>query len=67
VEREHGQLDLLVNSSWAGKFMSEWSRRLRNLSDLFWQETMATIQNFWLTSVDAARLMSRQHSGLILA
>ena len=66
VESEHGRLDLLVNSAWAADCMAEWSRRFWDLSAGLWQETLATIQTYWLTSVHAARLMSRQRSGLIL-
>jgi len=66
IESEHGRLDLLVNSAWAANFMSEWSRRFWNLSPGLWTDTIATLQTYWLTSVHAARMMSRQRSGLIL-
>jgi NAD(P)-dependent dehydrogenase (short-subunit alcohol dehydrogenase family) len=66
VEREHGRLDLLVNSAWGGDCMKEWGRRFWDLSEGLWVETFATLQSYWLTSVHAARLMARQKSGLIL-
>src|SRR5262249_51380531 len=66
VGHDQGRLDLLVNSCWAGDFMSEWSRPYWELSANLYPATAATIATYWYTSVYAARLMAKQRAGLIL-
>jgi NAD(P)-dependent dehydrogenase (short-subunit alcohol dehydrogenase family) len=66
VEKEQGRVDLLANSAWGANFMPEWSRRFWDLSRDIWRETLEAISACWLTSVGAARLMTRQGHGLIV-
>ena len=66
VDEEHGRLDVMANSAWAGNVMEEWSQRFWNLSPGLYRETAATIAVCWWTSVYAARIMARQKHGLIV-
>lgn len=66
IEREHGRLDVLANSAWGPKVIPEWSRSFWKLSDWLWPETLNTIGVCWLTSVYAARLMTKAKRGLIV-
>ncbi|MBZ5592760.1 MAG: SDR family NAD(P)-dependent oxidoreductase [Acidobacteriia bacterium] len=66
VEKEHGRLDVLANSAWGANFMPEWSKPPWNLSAAIWRETMETMSVAWLTSAHAARIMTKQRSGLII-
>ena len=72
IKAEQGQLDLLVNSAWAGyeglhdgsdfplgqKF---WQRRLT-----YWDDNLFGVRSAYTASVLAARVMVEQHSGLIV-
>ncbi|MCU1237321.1 MAG: short chain dehydrogenase [Candidatus Solibacter sp.] len=66
IEAEQGRLDLLVNSAWSLDCMPVWSERFWDLSPELWMQSLASLQTYWLTSSYAARIMSRQRSGLIL-
>jgi NAD(P)-dependent dehydrogenase (short-subunit alcohol dehydrogenase family) len=66
IEKEQGRLDVVACSAWAANVMPEWSRPFWKLSDCLWDETIATLNACWLTSVYAARLMQRQRQGLII-
>jgi len=66
VEKDHGRLDLLANSAWSANFMAVWHKRLWDLSPAIWRETMETMSVYWLTSVHAARIMTKQRRGLII-
>jgi NAD(P)-dependent dehydrogenase (short-subunit alcohol dehydrogenase family) len=66
VEEEQGRLDLMVDSAWGANFMPEWSKPFWELSAGIWQDTSATIDAAWLTSVHAARIMVKQRSGIIV-
>jgi NAD(P)-dependent dehydrogenase (short-subunit alcohol dehydrogenase family) len=66
VEKDHGRLDLLANSAWAANFMAVWHKRFWNLGPAIWRETMETVSVYWLTSAHAARIMTKQRSGLIV-
>jgi NAD(P)-dependent dehydrogenase (short-subunit alcohol dehydrogenase family) len=66
VEKDHGRLDVLANSAWAANFMPVWSKKFWDLGLDIWRETLDTVGVCWLTSVHAARLMTRQQSGLIV-
>ncbi|MBV8807326.1 MAG: SDR family NAD(P)-dependent oxidoreductase [Acidobacteriaceae bacterium] len=65
IEREHGRLDVLANSAWGPNVMAEWSKPFWELSQPMWPETLSTIGVCWLTSVYAARLMTKARRGLI--
>ncbi|MCA0458196.1 MAG: SDR family NAD(P)-dependent oxidoreductase [Chloroflexi bacterium] len=71
VEDEQGRLDILVNAAWAGyeglHTMSDfpfnqyfWERRLS-----YWDDNLFAVRAAFLSSVFAARIMSKQGSGLI--
>ncbi len=66
VERDHGRLDLLANSAWGPNVMPVWSRKFWELDVNLWRETLETVSVCWLTSVHAARLMSKRQTGLIV-
>ena len=66
VEKDHGRLDLLASSAWSANFMAVWHRRFWDLGSAIWRETMDTMSVYWLTSVHAARIMTKQRSGLIV-
>ena len=65
-EKEHGCLDVLVNSAWSANFMPVWSKRFWELTSGVWRETLETVSICCLTSVCAARLMTSQRRGLII-
>ncbi len=46
--------------------MAVWHKRLWDLSPAIWRETMETMSVYWLTSVHAARIMTKQRGGLII-
>ena len=71
VEAEQGRLDILVNAAWAGyeglHTMSDfpfnqyfWERRLS-----YWDDNLFAVRAAFMSSVFAARIMSKQGSGLI--
>lgn len=66
VEKDHGRLDVLANSAWGVDFMSLWSKKFWELDLDIWRGTLDTVSVGWLTSVHAARLMTRKKSGLIV-
>jgi NAD(P)-dependent dehydrogenase (short-subunit alcohol dehydrogenase family) len=66
VEREHGRLDLLANSAWAGNLVDSWHKRFWDLESRLWRETAGSVDACWWTSVYAARIMRRQKYGLIV-
>jgi NAD(P)-dependent dehydrogenase (short-subunit alcohol dehydrogenase family) len=59
IEQECGRLDVLANAAWGPNVMAEWSRPFWKLSPSLWPETLETIGVCWLTSVYAARLMTK--------
>lgn len=65
IEEEQGRLDVVANSAWAPDVMAEWTRPFWKLSSGLWPETLQTISVCWLTSVYAARLMTKAKRGLI--
>jgi NAD(P)-dependent dehydrogenase (short-subunit alcohol dehydrogenase family) len=66
VEQEQGRLDLMADSAWGANFIPEWSKPLWELSPGIWRDTVGTINAAWLTSMHAARIMVKQHHGLII-
>jgi dehydrogenase/reductase SDR family member 1 len=71
VQSEQGRLDILVNSAWAGyeglhdgsDFPMEqpfWERRLS-----YWEDNLFGVRAAYIASVFAARIMTKQQSGLI--
>lgn len=71
VKQEHGRLDILVNSAWAGyegihdgsDFPIEqpfWGRRLS-----YWDDNLFGLRSSYIASALAARIMVEQHQGLI--
>lgn len=66
VAGEHGRLDLMVDSAWGANAVAEWSTPFWDLSSGIWREASATINAAWLTSVHAARIMTKQRSGIII-
>jgi NAD(P)-dependent dehydrogenase (short-subunit alcohol dehydrogenase family) len=66
VEQEHGRLDILTNSAWAANFIAVWSKKYWDLGSEIWQETVQTIETYWLTTVYASKIMAKQRSGLIV-
>jgi NAD(P)-dependent dehydrogenase (short-subunit alcohol dehydrogenase family) len=66
VEKDHGRLDVVANSAWAANFMPVWSKKFWDLGIDIWRETLETVSVCWLTSVYAAKAMTRQGSGLIV-
>ena len=71
VRAEHGRLDILACAVWGGneRFVDPiWKQPFWNLPPELWQDFMgAGPQAFWLAAQEAARLMSQQGSGLIVA
>jgi NAD(P)-dependent dehydrogenase (short-subunit alcohol dehydrogenase family) len=65
VEEDQGRLDLMADSAW-GPTVAEWSNPFWELSAGIWRDTVVTINAAWLTSVYAARIMVKQHGGLII-
>jgi NAD(P)-dependent dehydrogenase (short-subunit alcohol dehydrogenase family) len=65
IEEEHGRLDVLANSAWGPNVMAEWSKPFWELSSEMWPETLQTIGVCWLTSVYAAKIMTKAKRGLI--
>lgn len=65
IEQEHGGLHVLANAAWGPNVMAEWSKSFWKLSPSLWPETLQTIGVCWLTSVYAARLMTKAKRGLI--
>jgi NAD(P)-dependent dehydrogenase (short-subunit alcohol dehydrogenase family) len=65
IEHEHGKLDVLANSAWGPNVMAEWSRPPWDLTPALWYDTLQTISVCWLTSIYAAKLMTRVKHGLI--
>lgn len=66
IEEEQGGLHVLANSAWGPNVMAEWSRPFWELSQPLWPETLRTIGVCWLTSVYAAKLMTKAKRGLIV-
>jgi NAD(P)-dependent dehydrogenase (short-subunit alcohol dehydrogenase family) len=66
VQKDHGRLDLLANSAWSANFMAVWSKPFWELGPAIWRETMDTMSVYWLTSVHAARIMTKHRRGLII-
>lgn len=66
AEKDHGRLDLLANSAWSANYMAVWHKRFWDLGPAIWRETMETMRVYWLTSVHAARIMTKQDGGLIV-
>lgn len=66
VEAEQGHLDILAHSAWGVNFMPVWSKPFWELSPEIWRETLQTVNAYWLTSVYAARIMTKQRRGLIV-
>ena len=66
IAEEQGRLDLMVDSAWGVDAMAEWSKKFWELSPGIWRDTVSTLNAAWFTSVQAARLMAKQGSGLIV-
>ena len=71
VRTEHGRLDILACAVWGGneRFVDPvWKQPFWKLPAEFWDDFMgAGPQAFWLAARESLRLMSQQHSGLVLA
>lgn len=71
VQAEQGRLDILACAVWGGneRFVDPvWKQQFWNLPAELWDDFMgAGPQAFWIAARDAARLMSQQRSGLIVA
>jgi NAD(P)-dependent dehydrogenase (short-subunit alcohol dehydrogenase family) len=71
VHAEQRRLDILACAVWGGneRFMDPiWKQPFWNLPAGFWDDFMgAGPQAFWLAAREAARLMSEQSAGLIVA
>ena len=71
VQAEQGHVDILVCAVWGGneRFIDPiWKQPFWNLPAEFWDDFMgAGPQAFWIAAREAARLMSAQGSGLIVA
>jgi NAD(P)-dependent dehydrogenase (short-subunit alcohol dehydrogenase family) len=71
VHAEHGRLDILACAVWGGNehFVDPiWKQPFWKLPAEFWDDFMgAGPRAFWIVAREAARLMSEQHSGLIVA
>ncbi len=71
VQAQQGRLDILACAVWGGneRFVDPiWKQPFWNLPAEFWDDFMgAGPQAFWLAAREAARLMSQQRSGLIVA
>ncbi len=66
IKKDHGHLDVLANSVWGPNCMPVWSKKFWELSPDLWRDTIETMSASWLTSVHAARLMAKNHGGLIV-
>jgi len=66
VRKEQGRLDILAHSAWTADILPAWGKPFWELSPELWRETLATLSTYWLTSVYAARVMTKQRSGLIV-
>lgn len=66
IAKEHGRLDVLANAAWGPEVIPEWSKPFWELSDHLWPETLSTIGACWLSSVHAARVMTKARRGLII-
>jgi NAD(P)-dependent dehydrogenase (short-subunit alcohol dehydrogenase family) len=66
VEEAHGRLDILASSVWAADFMAVWSTPFWELTPSLWRDTLGTLSACWFTSAYAARIMTKQESGLIV-
>src|SRR6202044_869276 len=71
VERDQQRLDILACAVWGGneRFTDPiWRQPFWNLPAEFWDDFMgAGPQAFWIAAREAARVMSRQGFGLIVA
>jgi NAD(P)-dependent dehydrogenase (short-subunit alcohol dehydrogenase family) len=71
VGREHGRLDIFASAVWGGNedFVNPvWEKPFWELPVNFWKKFMgAGPQAFWIAAQEAARIMSRQGTGLITA
>jgi len=71
VKTEHGRLDILGCTVWGGneRFVDPiWKQPFWNLPVEFWDDFMgAGPQAFWFAARESLRLMSQQHSGLVVA
>jgi NAD(P)-dependent dehydrogenase (short-subunit alcohol dehydrogenase family) len=65
IEQEQGALHVLANAAWSPNLLSEWSKPFWQLSPGLWPETLQNVSVCWLTSVYAARLMTKAKRGLI--
>ncbi|HYO83524.1 MAG TPA: SDR family NAD(P)-dependent oxidoreductase [Bryobacteraceae bacterium] len=65
IEQKSGGLDVLANTAWTPDVMSEWTKPFWDLSPSLWPQTVQTVTVCWLTSVYAARLMTKARRGLI--
>lgn len=65
IERDSGALHVLANAAWGPNVMAEWSKPFWDLKSSSWRETVQTVCVCWLTSVYAARLMTKSRRGLI--
>jgi len=66
VEQEHGRLDLLANSAWGPHCMEVWSKKFWELDPAMWKDTLNTMSAYWVAASHAARIMTKQGSGLIV-
>jgi NAD(P)-dependent dehydrogenase (short-subunit alcohol dehydrogenase family) len=70
VQDEHGRLDVLVCAVWGGneRFVDPiWKQPFWQLPAEFWDDFMgAGPRAFWFAAREAARLMAKQRSGLIV-
>lgn len=71
VRQEHGRLDILACAVWGGneRFTDPvWKQPFWNLPAGLWDDFMGSgPQAFWLASREAAQMMAKQRSGLIVA
>jgi NAD(P)-dependent dehydrogenase (short-subunit alcohol dehydrogenase family) len=71
LRAKHGRLDILACAVWGGneRFVDPiWKQPFWNLPAELWKDFMdAGPQAFWLAAQEAARIMSQQGSGLIVA
>jgi NAD(P)-dependent dehydrogenase (short-subunit alcohol dehydrogenase family) len=66
VEEEQGRLDLLANSAWGPHCMEFWSKKFWELGPEIWHQTLNTVSSYWTSASRAARIMTKQGSGLIV-
>ncbi len=71
VHAEHGRLDIMACAVWGGneRFVDPvWKQPFWNLPAELWNDFMgAGPQAFWFAAREAARIMSQQRSGLVVA